>query len=78
MLAMSAASPKRFSGTASRILAASSGLLDELARHVGLDEARGDRVDRDAARGELAGEGLGEADHPGLRGRIVGLPGVAQ
>ena len=37
-----------------------------------------DDVDGDAARPELAGQRAGEADEPGLRRRVVGLPGRAE
>ena len=35
-------------------------------------------VDRDAAPRHLDGGGLRERDQPGLRGRVVGLPGLAR
>ena len=46
-------------------------------RHGCLDEARGDGVGADAFRPHLLGYGLGQGDHSGFRGGIVGLAGVA-
>ena len=51
-----------------------------LVQHLGhrrLDDAGRDRVHRDAAAGNLAGEGAREADLPRLRGGVVGLARVA-
>lgn len=50
--------------------------VGKLPRHVGGDEARRDGISRDAAAGELAGEGHGEAMEPGLGGGVVGLARV--
>ena len=41
-----------------------------LPRHLRLDPARADRVDRDPARRELEGEGAGQADHAVLGGAV--------
>ena len=47
-------------------------LVGELAAgDVGLDQAGRDAVHADAVRPELARHGLGEAEHAGLRGRVV-------
>ena len=64
------ACPARRAGTA---FSSSSG---EVGGHVGVDEARRDRVDGHAAARDLGGDGLGHADQAGLRRRVVGLPGV--
>ncbi len=45
--------------------------------HLGLDETGGHRVDGDVPARDLARQRLGEPDQPGLRGRVVGLTGVA-
>src|ERR1700761_7541264 len=45
--------------------------------HGGLDISGSDGVDGDGAAGELAGEGLCEADESGLGGSVVGLAGLA-
>ena len=42
-----------------------------VAGDVGLDQARGHRVDADVVRAELAGHRLGEAEHAGLGGAVV-------
>ncbi len=52
--------------------------LRRLAQHVGRDEARCDRVGRDVVAAELDRERLGEALDARLRGRVVGLPAVAE
>lgn len=52
-------------------------LVGQLVGHLGHDEARGDGVGADAARAHLLGDRLGQADHAGLRGRIVTLARVA-
>ena len=52
-------------------------LFGKTGRHVRVDEARSDAVDRDAARADLAGEGLGHAHEARLGGGIVDLAGVA-
>ena len=66
---MSSGRPARRTGVELRVV------LDALAEqalglrrpeHRRVDEARRDRVDRDALRAELERERLGEADHPGL------------
>ena len=64
-----------------RALTAGRDRLDDLvrgqvSRHVGGDEARGDRVDGHAAPRDLGGDGLGHADQAGLGRGVVGLPGV--
>jgi hypothetical protein len=48
-------------------------LVGQRAGHVGVDETGGDDVGRDAAAAELASDGTGEADQPGLRRRVVHL-----
>src|SRR5690606_9211230 len=56
------------------------GLALLVVEHVGHragDEARGDAVDGDAAAADLLGQRLGEADHAGLGGGVVGLARVA-
>src|SRR4051812_25647121 len=45
--------------------------------HRGHDEAGGDDIDGDPARGDFLRQGFGHADHAGLGGGIVGLAGVA-
>ena len=45
---------------------------------LGFDEAEGNHVDGDATAGHLDRDGLGHADQAGLRGRIVGLSGLAR
>ena len=47
-------------------------------RHVGDDESRRDRVDRDTERPELDRERTGETLHAGLGRGVVGLPAIAQ
>src|SRR5450631_2719101 len=44
---------------------------------VGVDHPRGHGVTGDASGGDFARRGTGEADHAGLGGGVVGLPGVA-
>ena len=51
--------------------------LGEVLGELGEHEARGDGVDGDPARGELAGGRLGQADQPGLRGAVVRLAHLA-
>ena len=60
-------------------LGENGGLLGfvEFVSHGGLDETGGDGVDGDAAGGELACQGLGEADEAGFGGGVVGLAGGA-
>src|SRR6185369_670411 len=50
----------------------------DLRRHIGVDEARRDRVDAHAAGAELARGGLGERDEAALGRAVVRLAGVAQ
>ncbi len=52
--------------------------LGDAAGHLGVDEARADRVDRHTELAQLEGEGLGEALNAGLGGGVVGLPAVAE
>ena len=52
-------------------------LLGDSLGHPGLGEPRGDGVDRDPLAGIFAGQGLGQADHARLGGRVVGLAEVA-
>ncbi len=51
--------------------------LRHRCHHVGVDVARADAVDRDAFARGLLGERLGEADHAGLGGGVVGLAHLA-
>ncbi len=41
------------------------------------DEAGRHAVDGDVTAGQFLGQGLGEADHAGLGGGVVGLAGIA-
>src|SRR5690606_14155513 len=52
-------------------------LLVHGADHLGVDVAGGDAVDGHALAGVLQRQRLGEADHPGLGGGIVGLADLA-
>src|SRR5207237_9643613 len=52
-------------------------LLGENGGDVGLDEAGGYGVGGDVAAGDLAGDGLGEADQARLGRGVVGLAQVA-
>lgn len=45
--------------------------------HLGLDEARGYGIDGDALLGQRWSQCLGDADHAGLGGAVVGLAAVA-
>src|SRR5436190_2601423 len=49
-----------------------------LGQHVGLREARRDRVHGDVVLRHFDGDALGEGDHPTLARRVVGLPEVAR
>src|SRR6266566_6455445 len=51
--------------------------LAQHRRHRGADEPRRDTVDGDIARGDLVRERLGHADHAGLGGRVIALPGIS-
>ena len=73
--ATSCGSPSRPSGISFLIL--SKHLFAQGGGHVGGDEARGHGIDRDVAAGQFLGHGPRQADHARLRGRIIGLPGVA-
>src|SRR5260221_1950181 len=53
-------------------------LLVEAGGHVGRDEARGDRVDRDRPSGELLRERARESEDAGLARGVVRLSGVAR
>ena len=53
------------------------GVVDEPGRHVGPDESGGNGVDCHAPAREFASDGLGEPNHAGFGGGIVGLAGVA-
>ena len=48
----------------------------ELRGQLGLDQARRDRVHRDAPARDLDGDRPGQRDQPGLRRSVVGLAGV--
>src|SRR5574341_269787 len=48
----------------------------QVIRQRGGDEARGDGVDGDVARGDLAGERFGQANQTRLARRVIRLPGV--
>jgi len=52
-------------------------LFRQFAGHLGLDETGSHGIDRDPARGQLSGCGLGKPDETRLCGTIVGLTGVA-
>jgi hypothetical protein len=72
--ATSSGVPSRPSGIcAAQSFAASS----VIAGHVRVDQPRRHHVHGDAPRRDFARQRLAEADEPGLRRRVVGLPGVA-
>ena len=48
----------------------------EGASHVTVDKARRNGIDRDIARCHFSSQRLRKADHPGFRGRVIGLSGV--
>ena len=52
-------------------------LIREDSRHIRVNEARSNHVDRDAARSEFLGCRLREAEHASLRCSVVRLAGIA-
>ena len=51
--------------------------IGQLVGHLRNDEAGSDRIGTHATRTQLEGDRLGQTDHTGFRGRVVGLAGIA-
>src|SRR5438132_12754545 len=70
--------PRRFSDCTWNSRSARASCSGKTSSCLGADRAGGDGVDGDAVRAQLARQGAGEADHPGLGGDVVQQVGMAE